>query len=197
MSDRKLLDECQEHRIALFPIGHMGLTAALGEFLTRRRLISQQLDYRILLLGSMLPDVIDKPLGILLGIEGRNVAHSLLFSVSLTLFLVLPLVVQNIYPSRVARRLTNPLPILTIGLWTHLLLDRIWQQPSIILWPFLGVGFEQATFDLFELIAGLLDPYVLGGEVLGLGVMLLLALRYRLYKRSKFLRLLRSGLLHG
>ncbi|MCJ2519837.1 MAG: metal-dependent hydrolase [Candidatus Thermoplasmatota archaeon] len=181
----------------MFPIGHMGLTAALGEFLTRRRVISQQLDYRILLLGSMLPDVIDKPLGILLGIEGRNVAHSLLFSVSLTLFLILPLVVQNIYPSRIARRLTNPLPILTIGLWTHLLLDRIWQQPSIILWPFLGVGFEQATFDLFELIVGLLDPYVLGGEVLGLGVMLLLALRYRLYKRSKFLRLLRSGLLHG
>jgi len=45
---------------------------------------SFQLDYRLLMLGSMLPDIIDKPLGLWLLVDvfsnGRIFAHSLLFT---------------------------------------------------------------------------------------------------------------------
>ncbi len=181
----------------MFLLGHTGLTIGLGEFLKRWGVMPRSMDYRVLLLGSMLPDIIDKPLAFLLGIEGRNVAHSLVFGVTLTTFLVLPLVIPQIYPKRIARRMTNPLPVLTVGLWTHLLLDRIWQQPSVVLWPFLGPGFQRATFDLLQLIIDILDPYVLGGEIVGLGILTLLALKYRLYKRTKLLRAMKSGNLEG
>jgi hypothetical protein len=174
----------------------MGLTVALWEVLSRRR-PSLRVDYRVLLLGSLLPDIIDKPLGVLLGIEGRNVAHSLLFNVSLTLFLLLPLIAPQLYPRAVARRLSNPLPILSLGLWTHLLFDRIWEQPRIVLWPFAGMAFEPAVFDLFELLVAVVEPYVLAGEVAGLLAFLLIARRYRLYRWSNLVRLIRTGVVEG
>ncbi len=178
----------------MFLLGHTGLTAALGELLSRRG-VMRLLDIRVLLIGSILPDMVDKPLAFLLGIEGRNVGHSLLFSVALTLFLALPLVLPRLYPRRVARRLSNPLPLLSIGLWTHLLLDMMWLQPRIALWPFLRVGFEPAVFSLLELILTLMDPYVLGGELAGLGVLTFLTWKYRLYRKPHLLRAIRSGIL--
>ncbi len=186
----------REHR-EVFPLGHMGLTAALGKLVLREGARLRKLDYRLLLLGSLLPDLIDKPIALLLGIQGRSVAHTLLFSISLTLFLVLPLIVPNLYPKRIAVRLSNPLPILTVGVWTHLLLDRIWEEPSVVLWPFLGVGFPKATFDILLLFRYLLEPYILAGELLGLGVIGFLLLRYRLYTRSNLLRFLRTGTLRA
>ncbi|MFQ5838522.1 MAG: metal-dependent hydrolase [Thermoplasmata archaeon] len=179
----------------MFPLGHFGLTVALGEMLSRGPSRPVKLDYRILLLGSMFADLVDKPVGILFGIEGRNVAHSLLFSVSLTVFLLLPLLAPQLYPRGIAQRLSNPLPLLSLGLWTHLLLDRIWEQPYVVLWPFLGAAFHPAEFNFLLVLTAVLNPYVLGGEIAGLAILLFMAHKYRLYRWSNLLRAIKTGVL--
>lgn len=68
--------------------GHLGITLALASGLDKiiasgkGKGFSRLVDYRLVLIGSMLPDIIDKPLGIAfpaaLG-SGRTVAHTFLF----------------------------------------------------------------------------------------------------------------------
>lgn len=174
---------------SVFPLGHMGLTVALGRMVLHQK--SKVLDYRVLLLGSMLPDFIDKPIGLALTIEGRNVAHTLLFAVTLTLGLTLLLLSRRLGPAG-SQRLTLLWP-LSLGVWTHLLLDRMWEMPHTVLWPFLGWGFPHATLDLQALLLSLYDPYVLSGELLGLSTLLLIFWRHKVYRRENLRLFLRKG----
>jgi hypothetical protein len=182
--------------MALYILGHVGLTAALGELLSMRQ-SKLRIDYRLLILGSLLPDIIDKPLAVLFGIEGRSVAHTLLFNATLTMLLMLPLLAPQIYPKALARRLSNPLPILSLGLWTHLLFDRIWEQPRVLLWPIEGVAFQPGVFDLLELLMGVLEPFALMGEIAGSAVLLFLVRRYRLHRWANLARFIRTGRVDG
>lgn len=144
---------------------HLGLTLA-GARLMR----DAHLGY--VLLGSMLPDIIDKPLGaVLFGTPamGRTFAHTLLF---LLLFLALAFYRKDL-------RMDS----LTGGVSAHLLLDFMWQSPRILLWPLLG-GFPWAadlsTLDYWQsLLRGLGDPMVAGPEMLGLAYLLYFAWQRR------------------
>ncbi len=64
------------------PLGHLGIPLLM--VFTRR---DPDIDVRLLMLGSILPDLIDKPLGHLIFPEdnGRIFAHSLLFVILLVL----------------------------------------------------------------------------------------------------------------
>lgn len=181
----------------MFPLGHLGLTAALGEALARRGWLPRPLDYRVLLVGALLPDLVDKPLALVFGIDGRNVAHSLLVASGLTALLLLPLRAPRRDPRRGARRPANPRPLLTVGLWTHLLLDRMWLTTFALFWPFKGVGFPPGSLELPGLLAALAEPYVLGGEVAGAAILAALLVRFRLYRRPNLRRALSTGRLQG
>ena len=95
------------------------------------------LDFRLFLLGSMLPDIIDKPLGIWLLRDalsnGRVFGHTLLFALLL-------LVVGAYLFAKDGRR--NVL-FLSFGSITHLCLDEMWQNPTTLLWPLYGWSLER------------------------------------------------------
>jgi inner membrane protein len=120
------------------------------------------------LLGSMLPDIIDKPLGeVLFGTPamGRTFAHTLLF--------LLLLAAMAYY------RKDLGMAWLTGGVMVHLLLDFMWNSPRILLWPLLG-GFLRAadlsTLDYLQsLLRGLVEPMVAVPEMLGLVYLLFFA----------------------
>lgn len=86
------------------------------------------LDYRMILIGSMLPDIIDKPLFLLFNesgfFTGRSHAHTLLFAVVL---LFAGIVIRK--PWLLTLALANV---------SHLFLDYLWKDPKILFWPFLG-----------------------------------------------------------
>lgn len=125
----------------MFVFGHVGLSIgafsayswADGKWLERSL---HQIDYRAVIVGAMLPDIVDKPLGLWIAPELvdhslRSIAHGLVFGLLLLgvggLFLM-------------ARR--GPWPMLLgIASSGHLILDRMWSNPTIILWPFLGWEF--------------------------------------------------------
>jgi len=64
----------------MLPLGHMGITVAIVRVL-ESNFESPWVDYRLLLVGSLLPDLIDKPIRYLLSVYpifiGKNYAHSL------------------------------------------------------------------------------------------------------------------------
>lgn len=95
---------------------------------------SPALDYRLVMLGSVLP-IGEVALG------GPKLAHTLLAPVAL-----LTLVMLATQRRRLVRRRWISLPI---GLLMHLVLDGVWTKPAVFWFPFLGAGFEPS--DLPEL----------------------------------------------
>jgi hypothetical protein len=84
------------------------------------------IDHRLVVVGALLPDVIDGPTG------GVWVAHSLTASVALLVFVML-----GTRHRRHARRRLLALPI---GTFLHLLLDGMWTRTHAFWWPLLGSG---------------------------------------------------------
>lgn len=129
------------------PLGHIGLP--LIPFLVRR---TYRFDPRLLMLGAVLPDLIDKPLGHLLlpMNNGRIFAHTLLFAVVLLC-------------AGIAYRKLLPL---SLGVSFHHLFDNLYLEPGATLWPFLG-PFQTSDFHLTSWITAFTDPQVFGWELLG------------------------------
>jgi inner membrane protein len=101
------------------------------------------IDYRFIMLGALLPDIIDKPLGLILlpGLgNGRIFLHTLLF----LLFALLAAFI--IY--RQQRGLWGF--YLAFGVVMHFLMDAIWNDHVSFYWPFLGpfLAYPGTTFIL-------------------------------------------------
>ena len=130
------------------------------------------IDYRGVLLGSMLPDIIDKPtwLSDFGGIftSGRGYAHTLLFNMIL---LVIGLILL---------KYKKPLLlVISLSSFIHLILDQMWNNPIVLLWPMLGpIGQAETTGWWSDILHALLrNPGVYIPEVLGLTVILILGCR--------------------
>ena len=137
---------------------HQGLTLAAAKFTERLGLHPALL---FVVIGSMLPDLIDKPLGWLIYgsmASGRIYAHTLLF------LLVLVAIAATLQSRAIGS--------LAFGVLAHQALDAIWRTPEIFLWPLLGdfpVKTHMTVLGYFEmLMRGLENPAILIPELLGL-----------------------------
>ncbi len=144
------------------------------------------IDYRMVLLGSLLPDIIDKPAFLLIGssasLSGRDYAHTFLFNLAL---LISGLVL--------IRYRKSWLLIISLSSFMHLILDSIWNNPVALFWPLLGplprgetAGWlSDRIHDLFS------NPGVYIPEIIGLVIVLFFA--YRLVKRKGIISFIRDG----
>ena len=158
-----------------------GTMAKLSVFMRR-------MDYRLLLLGSLLPDIIDKPIGMIFFRDffsnGRLFAHSLLF--------LIIMISIGLYLYKRWRK--QWLLILSFGTAVHLLLDEMWNTPGTILWPFLGWGFEKK--DLTNWFANMwhsftASPYVIATEAIG--AIIIIAFIVVLVRRKRLYAFIRYG----
>ena len=86
------------------------------------------IDYRLVMLGALLPDLVDAWFG------GARVLHTLAFSVAL-----LVVVMLGTRGRRLPRRRMLAIPI---GTFCHLVLDAVWTRAHTFWWPFLGTSFD-------------------------------------------------------
>ena len=106
-------------------LGHLTVTAAVHDVVRRRLWPSIPLSLPLLVLGAYLPDLIDKPLALTIGLNGRGYAHSivvqaLVFGLSFWLL-----------------RRHRPVTVtLALGSLIHLLED--WPRLPILVAPLLG-----------------------------------------------------------
>jgi inner membrane protein len=144
--------------------------------------LGNRLDIRILLVGSLLPDIIDKPVGQLIFREtfnnGRIFSHTLLFLILIAVagFLLY------------WRRRRTWLLALSFGTFTHLILDQMWLDVKTLLWPLYGFSFERLDLTGWPQrtwMALLTDPGIYIPEIVG-GVILLLLLWVLVRNRNLF-----------
>lgn len=150
--------------------GHLGITTAViktyEKAIYKDKDLSDKIpiDYRVILIGSILPDVIDKPIGAYLFRStfhnSRIFAHTLAFSAML-LFI-------GLY--RVYKHRKNNILILGLCTSIHLILDSMWLYPGILFWPYYGLAFPKRAegnwlnSDIIRLIT---DPRYYIPEIIG------------------------------
>jgi hypothetical protein len=144
---------------------HMGFaTATVYVTLGRRRI-----DFRMIALGAVLPDVID--------LGQKKIAHTLLAAVVVTVAIVIL--------TRGERRLS--LFGIGVGWLLHLVGDAMWEIPETFLWPAFGTGFGDTTGDYG------LSFWLILGEVVGLLILWWFWVAFELSKDDRFPRFLRDG----
>ena len=82
------------------------------------------------------------------------------------------------------------------GVATHLLVDRIWEMPWVVLYPAYGWGFHAASLDAERWIETLLhDPLVQAGEIVGALILIVFVWRKGLGSWTALRAFLRHGIL--
>lgn len=167
---------------------HLGVTAAVV-FLTLGR---RRIDYRVVLAGSLLPDLIDKPIGrIFLEEEFQN---SRIFGHTFLLAILLLLIVQIFLRGESARRWF----VLPIAVVLHLALDGMWGQPVTLFWPLLGAEFPKIPVENYwlEVLLRPLEHPVEGvKELVGTTCLVYLGWAFELHRRGPRAVFLRTGAL--
>jgi membrane-bound metal-dependent hydrolase YbcI (DUF457 family) len=167
---------------------HMGVAAVLV-YVTLGR---ARIDYRWILVGAVVPDIVDGLLSLTVydGDAGRGVAHSILAVVAVAVAVLLS--------TRGATRIS--VFGLAVGWLLHLVADGMWSAPETFLWPAFGPGFsatpaEPYSWDLF------IHPFAhlatWGGELLGLAALVYLAAAFELGDPDRRKRFLHDGLLRA
>jgi membrane-bound metal-dependent hydrolase YbcI (DUF457 family) len=118
--------------------GHLGFTLGivlgLGIIIPRLRTL---IDPKYLIIGALLPDLIDKPIGRIIFsstiANGRIIGHTLFFA------LLLILIGLYMYEKNKDKRALT----LGIGSFFHILEDQMWAQPKTFFWPLLGLSFPK------------------------------------------------------
>ena len=118
----------------MLPLAHMGITVTVAEAIENRFRV-RLIDHRVLLAASLLPDLIDKPLGWLLFngslLSSKEFGHSLLFLLLIGAWGAIWLF---------KGRSLMPL-IIFIGTAVHDFLDVMWFHPVNFFWPIYGWSF--------------------------------------------------------
>jgi inner membrane protein len=154
--------------------------------------LASKIDYRVVIIGSMLPDIIDKPLGLwVLHGEyggGRSFFHTLLFALLLIL------------GGLIWYKKKRGILLLTLALAniTHLVLDEMWVCKETLLWPALGLSFHPAdSTDISIWFSSLWNGFLTNPsayipETMGALIIFLLALAF-LMRKGKLSLFIKSG----
>jgi inner membrane protein len=146
--------------------------------------LDRKADLRWVVFFTLLADLVDKPLGLIVFREtinnGRVWFHSL--AVNLLLMLVLVLARQP--------------GVYSLALWCHQLCDRMWMRPWVALWPLTG-AFGYRDLALEDWVYSVFGPYNVACEAIGLVALSLFGWRYGLFRWARFRAFLLSGELGG
>ncbi|CAN5868623.1 metal-dependent hydrolase [soil metagenome] len=165
---------------------HLGMTCAIVFF----ALGARRIDYRVVLFGAIVSDVIDKPIGRIFFQDqfeaGRLYGHTLLLSTALLL------AIQLVLRGATARRWF----ILPICMLIHQVLDAMWNSPITWFWPLFGSKFPADPKESYwlEVLTRPFDhPWELAKELLGLALLIYMGRAYKLQDPELRQRFIRNG----
>ena len=174
----------------MMPPGHVAATWGVATILQQNNPHLARLDYRLLAICALLPDLIDKPLAILVFTDAHTsqlMAHSLSFNLAL---LVLTLLFWK-----------KALPYV-LAFNAHLLLDRMWHHTESFWWPLFGwntfwqykfMNTPQAMVNVYlDIVTRYPQVWVV--ELAAAVVLLWFLYRHELYRWSTLKRFTLTGL---
>jgi len=166
---------------------HAGLTMTIVWFVMRG---NPRVDYRIVAVASLLPDIIDKPIGriILRGRydTGRIYAHTLLFNV--LLFSVLFFM---------RGRHKRTFVLIPISSLLHIAEDGVFAVPKLFWWPFFGATFpkDRLTGGVLGFLNPFRNPALILQEAVGLALLVWLFAAHGMLSREGIKSFLKTGML--
>jgi hypothetical protein len=146
----------------MYPFGHLGFTLA---FFHSSSSLREKINTGALLLGALLPDIIDKSFGQFVFQHGRFIGHSIVIGSILCFTTGILLKFLN-KDSHIAVSLL-------CGWSAHLIEDSGGFLP--LLYPLVQYNFPFSTLDPFRALS---SPYVLYCEAMGIILLSLIAYRY-------------------
>ncbi len=164
---------------------HLGLTLFLFIWIFR----DKNADLRYLLVGSLLPDIIDKTLYLfLLTNNSRTYGHTLLFAV-FSLFAIMILTSRD-NPKRKSYLL------IPIALLFHLVLDEMWMFSETLFWPSFNGKFSalnSSADSLIELfIISINKTEVIVKEIIGMSFFFI-SINQNMSFRANLVDLIKTG----
>lgn len=170
--------------------GHIGLTTGIVQgyeaAATKTAGERPPIDYRLVMLGAMLPDIIDKPIGLLFRStfpNSRLFAHTLLFSILL--------LSMGLWRHRQKHK--NAVLLLGASSFIHVVLDGMWDIPQTLFWPLYSWSFPPRAGDwISESLEHFLhDPLLISSELTGFAILCFFFLRSA--RRNEFKSFIRAG----
>lgn len=168
---------------------HSGLTMLIVWFVMRG---NTRIDYRVVAAASLIPDLIDKPIGRLLFRDefdsGRLFGHTLLLNVAF--FSVL------FFMRGKRKRAFTLIPLSSL---LHLAEDGMWNHPRIFWWPLFGTRFPKFPDDggFLSLFDPTKHPGAFAQEVVGLAVIAWLLASHGLLNREGIRSFIKTGRLEA
>jgi hypothetical protein len=160
----------------LLVLGHVA-TATLA-----CRALDRKVDLRWVVFFTLLADLVDKPLGLVVFRETINNGRVWFHSISVNLLVTLLLVLGR-----------KP-GVYALALWLHQACDRMWTRPWVALWPLTG-AFAYRDLDFEDWLYSVFGPYNVVSEIAGFAVLTAFAWSHRLYRPARFRAWLRTGAL--
>jgi len=165
---------------------HLGATLWLFRWVFR----DPKVDVRFLLVGAILPDLVDLPVGTLILADRYSTGELWLHS------LLVPTIYMSIVllATRRGRRRRAWMAV-GIGWLLHLLLDGMWTSRDLFLWPFFGVEIPsgEAPFWPMAWDRAMSDPWRWAKEAVGLGYLAWLWFAMGLPDRDRRRAVLQTG----
>ena len=171
----------------MLPAGHIEYTWGALNLLQRKARLFEGADYRVAALAALLPDLVDKPLSLLIFTDSKTsqgLAHTLLVHLLVSLIVLIWWRKGFVY---------------ALAFNGHLLADRIWLYPRTLFFPFLGWQFEpwrfmgspEAMLDAYTEIVTY--PLIIILESIGLVILSWLVVTCHLYRWENLMAFLASG----
>jgi hypothetical protein len=175
----------------MFLFGHTGLTIVLILFtlyLLKRTEYISKIDFRIVLVLAILPDIIDKLIGHLLFYNELN--NGRLFFHSLLVLFIMVIILYKLNKDLFL--------IYSFPLFTHQIFDFMWDLPTTWFWPYYGLFFEKLEKDVWGqwLTTLMTDPFIQLTEILGFIFGLLIFIYFKLYLKTNFINFMKKGKLY-
>ncbi len=188
----------------MFPLGHIGISVGIVYLLAvyvsyekkkdkHNRNSIWDIDFRIVIIAAMIPDIVDKLVGMLFFknqfSNGRIFTHSMLIIgiISICLFAL------GRYKLWSYLKTSG----YALAVWMHLVLDFMWEKPKTLFWPFLGVDFPKIDVEFTDYFVILFsEPIVFIGEFIGAMILLTLILSHGLYTKPNILKFFQNGRLN-
>ena len=164
----------------MFVMGHVGCTLCIMVIIARMVPgLKGRIDMRFVLVGALLPDIIDKPIGNI--IFASSIGYGRIFGHTLLFVLILAAIGFLLH----GKNRDNAI-CLSFATFLHLIEDRMWEIPEVLFYPMYGFDFPSRTvtyehwYDYFATMAvNSYAPslsYVFVSEIVGICVIVVLCI---------------------
>jgi membrane-bound metal-dependent hydrolase YbcI (DUF457 family) len=159
--------------------GTIGIPIGITYVIARLFKIQDKISYLFIGIGAILPDLIDKPLGVILY---DNISNGRLFMHTFLIFFILFTRGLVIFERKKDVRML----CLSGGVFWHLISDEMWLEPVILLWPLYGhflfdfplIEHSETYSWIIAMLMQLKNPFELISEIIGFIIVMLFLVRY-------------------